>query len=105
MQLFKWLLSIIVISLFIAGCSVGKLSEEDANTIALEFAKTNAHDNNLNISRNELKIIQTERVDKMDKWAVYINHPKAHDPNEVKLSPPGWVSVSDNKKILGYNFS
>jgi PBP1b-binding outer membrane lipoprotein LpoB len=83
LKLFKWLLSIIVISFLITGCSSGKLSEEEATTIALEFAKTNAQENNLNISPEELKLIQTERVDKMDKWVVYIDYPNVRNHDEI----------------------
>jgi hypothetical protein len=85
--------------LFIVGCSIGNLSEEDATTIALEFAKANAQENNLNISTDELRFIQAERVDKVNKWVVYIDYPDARNPDEIKLSPPGWVSVSDNKRL------
>jgi hypothetical protein len=41
----------------------------------------------------------------VNKWVVYIDYPDARNPDEIKLSPPGWVSVSDNKKVIGYNFT
>ena len=105
MKYLKLLSSIIVILLFVVGCSIGDLSEEEATTIALDFAKNNAVENNLNISINELKVIQTERVDKMNKWVIYIAYPDTQSSDDVKLSPSGWVSVSDNKKVLGYDFA
>jgi hypothetical protein len=105
MKSLKLVLSVIITSLLAVGCSMGELSEENATAAALKFAKRNAEENNLNISQNELKVVQTERVDKMNKWVIYIDYPEARNHDEIKLSPSGWVSVSDNKKVLGYNFT
>jgi hypothetical protein len=105
MKKLKWLLLIIVILSFITGCSAGKLSKEDVNTIALEYVKANADENNLDVYQNKLTIGQTDRIDKLNKWVVYINYSESHDSNKLELFSPGWVSISDTKKILGYDFS
>jgi hypothetical protein len=105
MKSLKLVLSVIISSLLVLGCSMGELSEENATAMALEFAKSDAEENNLNLSQNELKVVQTERVDKMNKWVIYIDYQKVRNPDKTKLLPSGWVSVSDNKKVLGYDFT
>ncbi|MDQ0257552.1 hypothetical protein J2S74_005010 [Evansella vedderi] len=106
MKSFKLFSSIIAICLlFIVGCSINNLSEDEAITIALEFAKTNAQENNLNIPSDELWFIQSDRIDKKNKWAVYIGYPEASNSDEIKLPSLAWVSVSYNKKVLGYDFT
>jgi S-adenosylmethionine synthetase len=93
---------VLFILILIVGCASNNLSEEDVKSIAIEYAKKYVDHNNLNIPNEKIFIVKTERNDKMSKWDVYIDY-KGRNNNEIKLSQPSWISISDDKEILEYS--
>ncbi|MGM0885135.1 MAG: hypothetical protein ACQEXQ_29345 [Bacillota bacterium] len=92
---------IFVLLVIMTGCSSDILSKEEANNIAIKFATNYIEENNIKIAENKVIVIDSRRNNKMKKWDIYLVI-EGNRNNEIKLSSPKWVSVSDNKKIKEY---